>query len=68
MGGSKGVQLLAAHAIWRFSDPAHAIWWVADTFPLVQNPILWLWLFPTCNGIILFAPIAVKRGSTVHLN
>ena len=26
-GGWKGVQPLAAHTIWGFSDPAHAIWW-----------------------------------------
>ena len=21
------------HTIWNFSDPAHTIWWVAETFP-----------------------------------
>ena len=23
---------------------------------------------PTCNGVVLFAPVAVKRGRTLHLN
>ena len=29
MGVGRGNSPLATHAIWGFSDPAHAIWWVA---------------------------------------
>ena len=34
MGVWRGLCLLTAHAILGFSDPTHAIWWVAETFPL----------------------------------
>ena len=30
----------SAHAIWGFSDPAHAIWWVAETSPLLKPEIV----------------------------
>ena len=26
---------LTTHAIWQFSDPAHAIWWVPEALPLL---------------------------------
>ena len=35
MGVGRERSLLAAHAICGFGDPAHAIWWVAEAFPLL---------------------------------
>ena len=31
----RGLCPLAAHAICGFSDPAHALWWVPEAFPLL---------------------------------
>ena len=31
----RGRSPLAAHAICGFSDPAHALWWVPEAFPLL---------------------------------
>ena len=42
MGLGSGRSPLATHAIQGFSDPAHAIWWVAEAFPLLQNPKSWV--------------------------
>ena len=34
-GVTRGRSPLSAHAICGFSDPAHALWWVAEAFPLL---------------------------------
>ena len=62
MGVRRGAVPFAANAICKFGDPTHAIWWVAETFPLLWNLISGVKLVPTCSGVVLFAPVAVKKG------
>ena len=39
------------------------IQWVAETFLFLENLIL---LVPTCSGVVLFVPVAVKRRRRLH--
>ena len=53
------------HVISGFYDPAHAIWWVAVTFLMLDNSILCGQLVPpTCIGVVLF--VAVERRRKLH--
>ena len=53
-GIPRGCSFLATHIFRGFSDTSHAIWWVAETFRLLENLILSVRLVPTCSGVILF--------------
>ena len=54
----RGHNPLTAHTIWVFSDPTHAIWWVAETFLAVKPEIVGVaganmqwgrFVCPSCN-------------------
>ena len=64
---NRGWSLLAANAIWGFSDPTHAIWQVAEAFPFAVKPRIVGVAGASCSAVILLSPVPVKRGRALHL-